>query len=175
MACRISTLKPACNYNTGGIQTLSVLDWDDFKGYGFAALYDACLVTDIERVAEFVDVQADTAKYASSMAGRVTTHSVTSFVSEMSAAMISALHLASKRRYVVLFFDGTKYFTFGHEAGATLAYALQTDGARGAAIVFNCLSLYPLFEVTADAVAGLNMAYTFLPDFVTGAYCEVTA
>lgn len=180
MATRITTLKPACALNPGGIQSVSVLDYDDFLGFGFAggALYDSCLVTEIHRAGVFAEVQADAAKYSGpistpSTAG-IVTHTLDTFIESMEASYIAALHLAAKHRYIVLFtgMNGRNY-VFGYEAGAVPTYSAQTDGATGFTITFSAPSIYPLFEVTDAAINQNISTIKWLPDFIYGAYCEV--
>lgn len=176
MATRITTLMPACGYNPGGITSVRVLDWDDFAAFGFsgAALYDSCLVTEVERTGEFADVQAEVAKYSGPLNGKIITHTLETFIGSMSADMIAAIHLASRRRYVVIFsgMNGRSY-AFGYEAGAAVTYTGQTDGSQGFIITFTASSIYPLFEVTAQALIDNTSAGVWLPDFVHGAYCEI--
>lgn len=176
MATRITTLMPACGYNPGGITSVRVLDWEDFIGFGFesGALYDSCLVTDVERAGDFADVQAKVAKYSGPINGKIINHTLETFVESMEANIIAAIHLASRRRYVVIF-DGMngRAYAFGYEAGAVPTYTGQTDGAQGYVITFSAPSIYPLFEVTAQALTDNIPTTNWLPDFTTGAYCEI--
>lgn len=177
MASRITTLMPACGYNPGGITSVRVLDYDDFIGFGFegGALYDRCLVTDIDRIGNFADVQAKAAKYSGPISGKIVTHTLETFVESMEADIIAAIHLASRRRYVVVF-DGMngRAYAFGYEAGAQPVYTGQTDGAQGFIITFAAPSVYPLFEVTPQALLDTTPTSNWLADYVTGAYCEIT-
>lgn len=176
MATRITSLMPACGYNPGGITSVRVLDWDDFTAFGFAggALYDSCLVTAIERSGEFADVQAKVAKYTGPINGKIVTHSLETFIESMDADIIAAVHLASRRRYVVIF-DGMngKPYAFGYEAGAVPVYTGQTDGAQGFIVTFTAQSIYPLFELTPEALTANEPTVNWLPDFINGAYCEI--
>lgn len=167
---------PACGYNPGGITSARVLDWDDFVAFGFAgsALYDSCLVTSIERAGDFADVQAKVAKYSGPISGKIVTHTLETFIESLDADFISAIHLASRRRYIVVF-EGmnNKAYAFGYEAGAVPVYTGQTDGALGFIVTFTAPSTYPLFEVTPEALASNLPTTNWLADFSTGAYCEV--
>jgi hypothetical protein len=175
MATRISTLKPNCGYNPGGIKSVQVIDFDDFIAFGFTggALYDSCLVTEIQRSGEFADVQADVAKYSGPISNKIVTHTLETFIGSLEAAYIASLHLASRRRYVVIF-DGMngRTYAFGYEAGAAVTYSGQTDGGLGYIVSFTCPSVYPLFEVTPEALAQNLPTVKWLPDFINGAYCE---
>lgn len=176
MASRITNLKPPCGYNPGGIKSVRVLDWEDFIAFGFAggALYDSALVTEIQRSGEFADVQANVAKYSGPISGKIVNHTLETFVESMQADYIAALHLASRRRYVVIF-DGMndRPYAFGYEAGAQAVYNGQTDGGLGFLVTFSCASIYPLFELTPDALEANNPTTTWLADFTNGAFCEV--
>lgn len=176
MATRITTLKPPCGYNPGGITSVQVLDFDDFIAFGFTndALYDSCLVTQVQRSGEFADVQEDVAKYSGPISGKIITHMLETFVGALEAQYIASLHLASRRRYVVIFngMDDRAY-AFGYEAGASVVYNGQTDGALGFLVTFTCQSVYPLFEVTPEALQDNAPTSKWLPDFTNGAYCEI--
>lgn len=174
MASRITSLTPACGYSPGGIQNVRVLDWADFGGYGFNGLYDTCLVTALERSSDFADVQAKAAKYTGPLTGKIVTHTLDTFIESLDADLTAQIHLASKRRYVVVF-DGMngKPYTFGYEAGATVNYNGQTEGANGYLVSFVAPSIYPLFEMTPEALAGTSPVINWLPDFTTGAYCQI--
>lgn len=176
MATRITSLMPVCGYNPGGITSVRVLDWDDFIGFGFesGALYDSCLVTAIERSGEFADTQAKVAKYSSPINGKIINHTLETFIESMDAGIIAQIHLASRRRYVVVF-DGMngKAYGFGYEAGAVPVYTGQTDGALGYMITFTAPSIYPLFEITPEALVESTPIVNWLPDFINGAYCEI--
>lgn len=176
MATRITTLKPPCGYNPGGITAVQVLDFDDFVAFGFlnSALYDSCSVIAVQRVGDFADVQPDVAKYTGPITGKIITHTLETFVESLEASYIAALHLASRRRYVVIFSGmNDRSYAFGYEAGATVTYNAQTDGGLGYMVTFTAQSVYPLFEVTPDALINNLPTTKWLPDFVTGAYCEI--
>lgn len=177
--CRIQKLTPTCEYNLEGVQTIQVLDFDDFYGFRFNNddLYQNCLVVALFRGVEFTDVAADDngAKMFSTFneATRLYTHTIETFVRTLSGTLASSLHLGTKRRFLPLIQlrDG-KYYTFGYEAGAKLSYGNQTADAVGSLITIVASSIYPLFEVTPRALTtpyGINYA----PDFTLGAYCEL--
>lgn len=174
--CRIKSIKPPCDYQVEGISKIWLLDWEDFRGYRFEGndLYSSCLVTDILRVAEYTELAAPdmVARYSSS--GNYI-HNLETFVSGLDAFTIANLHLGTKRRQVVIFLSNSgKYFTFGYEAGAVLAYQNQTAEGFGSMVNLNAPSTYPLFEVTPDAMKRFTSPYKFNPDFQNGAYCETT-
>lgn len=177
MATRITTLLPACGYNPGGITSVRVLDFADFIGFGFedGALYDSCLVTSVERSGEFADVQAKIAKYSGPLNGKIINHTLETFIESMESDFIAAIHLASRRRYVVIF-EGmnNRAYAFGYEAGAVPVYTGQTDGALGYMVTFSAPSVYPLFEIVSEALKENTPTVDWLPDFTNGAYCETT-
>jgi hypothetical protein len=174
--CRIQNIKPPCNYSVDGIAKIWLLDWEDFKGYRFEdnGLYSSCLVTDILRVGEFIELHAPdmVAKYSSSGSYL---HTLESFVGGLDASTIANLHLGTKRHQLVVFLSNSgKYYTFGYEAGAVLSYQNQTSDGFGSLVNLNAPSKYPLFEVTAEAMVRFICPYKFNPDFENGAYCETT-
>lgn len=171
---RVANLKPPCGYTVEGLASIWLLDFEDFRGYRFDGddLYSNCLVTDILRAANFIEVSAPdlVAKYSTSGSY---IHSLETFVGTLDALTISNLHLATKRRYVVVFGGNNgKYYTFGYEAGAVVTYQNQTAEGFGALININAPSRYPLFEVTPDALERFITGGVFVPDFTNDAYCE---
>lgn len=157
MACRIQSLTPPCAYNVAGIRRILLLDFDDFQAFEFDGddLYNNCLVTSIYRSGDFAELQTpDSAKYSSSLTGNLYTHTLETFIGDLSAQYAANLHLATKRRYIVFFqTNAGRYHAFGYEAGATLSYANQTEESNGSLVTITASSIYPLFEVSADAFA----------------------
>lgn len=157
--CRIQHLVPPCGYREGGIDSIRLLDFDDFNGFEFGGtgLYDDCLVTDVLREGNFAEVDApDTAKYNSVLQNGVYTHTLETFVGELSAELASALHLATKRRYIVVFRSKSgRHFIFGYEAGALVSYASQTADGIGSLVTISATSIYPLFEVSGQVMTDL--------------------
>lgn len=175
--CRIQNINPSCAYNVPGIDRVSLLDYEDFIGFGFDAddLYDNCLVTEIQRAGTFSDLEVtENAKYNSSYQNGVYTHTLETFISGLSADVVQNLHLGTKRRYVVIFrTNAGRFHVFGYEAGARLTYANQTDESTGALVTLRADSIYPLFEVIAAAFETTQPVIEFVPDFELGAYCII--
>lgn len=147
--CRISNIKPPCGYVVEGIAQIWLLDFEDFGGYRFRdnENYQNCYVSGILRQRAFIELSAPDmiAKYSSEGSYQ---HTVETFVSDLSAEVISNLHLATKRRYVVIFkLNSGRFFTYGYEAGAAVSYQGQTSEGQGVAVVLRAASIYPLFEV----------------------------
>lgn len=175
MSCRVKNLKPPCGYSLDGIAKIWLLDHDDFSGYRFDKndMYSNCLVTDILRIGDYIELEAPdmVAKYAGT--GNYS-HSLDSFISTISHETISNLHLATKRRHIVVFLaNNGRYYTFGYEAGAVLSYQNQTAEGFGHLVNLNAPSRYPIFEVTADAMGRFIAAHIFKVDFDNNAYCEI--
>lgn len=150
--CRIQSLIPPCGYRDSGITAIRLLDFDDFDGFRFggSGLPDSCFVEAVFRSGDFVEIDApDTAKYTSSLQEGVYTHILETFIGDLSAPFAAALHLATKRRYLVLFrVKSGQYFAFGYDAGADIGYTNQTAEGLGAAVTITAVSVYPLFEVS---------------------------
>lgn len=175
--CRIQNIKPPCGYTVEGIDEILLLDFEDFKGYQFDGdgLYRLCLVTAVLRVGDFKELEAPdvAAKYASTLSNGIYAHTLETFIHDLSASTLSNLHLAAKRRHVPVFKGKNgKYYTFGYEAGASLGYTNQTAEVMGSLVTITCASIYPLFEMTAEALIAINII-SFDPDFNAGAYCEI--
>lgn len=157
MGSRILQLKPPCAYNLEGIESAFILDFEDFGGYRFVddKTYDTGLVSAIIRTRDFVELPApEGAKYSSSVSGRIHTHTLETFIPDLTADITSQLNLGLRRRYVVLFrLRNGRYFTFGLDSGATLTHANQTEGAVGAAVNLTARSIYPLFEAKETALS----------------------
>lgn len=174
--CRIQNIKPPCGYRVEGIDFIRLLDFDDFNGFKFDGddLYNNCLVTAVLRSGDFVEVDTpETAKYTSSLQNGVYSHTLETFIGDLSAELEAALHLATKRRYIVLFrAKNGRYFAFAYEAGANLSYANQTAEGIGSLVTVTASSIYPLFEVSEDAFTAETYSSEFIPDFDLGAYCE---
>jgi hypothetical protein len=151
MGCKIQNIVPACGYQPQGITDIRLIDTEDFIGFVFEnLLYDSCYVTDILYSGNAVTIASpDSAFYESERVGRLTSHSMETFVSELSAEVERQLMLATKRRYLVVFrLQNGKWFTFGYEAGAVVTYRNRTDGGAGSAVRITATSAYPLFEVS---------------------------
>lgn len=174
--CRLQNLKPPCGYNLEGIETIQVLDYDDFGGFKFDGddLYNNCTVTGFYKVGTFNELEApEGSKYSSSITNKIYTHILETFIPDLSGVFASSLHLGTKRRYVPLFqLKNGKYYTFGYEAGATITYTNQTADSIGSLVTITASSIYPLFEVQPDALTN-DYSIDFIPDFSLGAYCEV--
>ena len=156
MNCRIKSIVPSCGYRAEGIASIMLLDFDDFDGFRFEddEPYSNCFVTDVLRHGELSDMEAPdmVAKYTSTYQNGIYTHKIETFVSDLSAGLLSTLHLASRRRSVVFFrTNNGRYFGFGYEAGAKLSYTSQTNDGIGSLVTITANSIYPLFEVSKDA------------------------
>lgn len=174
--CRIHNIVPLCGYRLEGIDFIRLLDYDDFVGFKFDGddLYSNCKVTAILRSGDFVPVDApETAKYTSPLQNGVYTHTLETFIGDLSAELEATLRLATKRRYIVLFrAKNGRYFAFGYDAGATVSYADQTAEGIGSLVTITATSMYPIFEVAEDATVhpAYNIAYSPVE---TSAYCTL--
>lgn len=143
---------PDCGYNMNGIEAIRLLDFDDFGGFKFDGdgLYDSCYVSEILQHGDssYVDIATpDSAKYTSTLNNGTYAHTIETFIGDLSASLASSLHLAIKKRYIVLFrTKARRYFVFGYEAGATVTYVNQTADGLGSLVTISANSIYPLFE-----------------------------
>lgn len=150
MKCRIGHIQPPCEYQADGILDIRLLDYDDFAGVRFrdGEKYSNCFVSVVLRKGEFVKLEAtDNAKYYSSLQNGVHSHTIETFVCDLSSDVQAQLQLASKRRYLVMFkIRSGKWFIFGFEAGASVVFNNQTSEGIGTAVRVSTESMYPLFE-----------------------------
>jgi len=157
---RIQNIKPPCRYLTEGLDTILLLDLEDFNGFGFKdqGLYDSCLVTKIFKSGSPAEVEAsESAKYSATLQNGIYTHTLEAFIDDLSAETAATLHLATKRRYVVFFrAKNSLYFSFAYEAGAKVTYTNQTAEGVGSLFTVAAASIYPLFEVSREAFASLT-------------------
>lgn len=174
--CRIQNIAPLCGYRVEGLDLIRLLDFDDFDGFKFDGddLYNNCLVTAVLRSGDFVEVDTpETAKYTSSLQNGIYTHTLETFIGDLSAELEATLHLATKRRYIALFRtrNGRRH-AFAYEAGASVSYANQTAEGVGSLVTITATSIYPLFEVSKEAFSSETFSSEFIPDFDNGAYCD---
>lgn len=143
-------MKPKCGYNVPGIERINLLDFDDYRRVEFDGdtLYNKGIISAIHYSGEAVEIEVtETSKYTSTLQNGVYNHKIETFINELSGHLLADLHLATKRRYFVLFkANNGRYFAFGYEAGATVIYTAQTEGGIGAMVTISADSIYPLFE-----------------------------
>lgn len=175
---RIQNLKPPCGYSSEGVTAAWLLDFEDFRAFRFRGddLYNNCFVEAIFRDGGFTELPApNTAKYSSAINNKIYAHTLETFIPELSDEILANLHLATRRRFVVVMKLNTgRFFTFGYEAGASLTYAGQTAENIGALVTLTAASIYPLFEVV-DTVITDSDTYNIGVDvdYINGAYCEL--
>lgn len=150
MTCNINNLRPDCGYNVEGVAEIRLLDWDAFGGLLYV---EGAPVSAVLRSADWVPVQPDTARYTSSYNGTTYTHTLETFIAEMSATMSERLHLATKRRQLVAFkVHSGAWFVFGVEDGAALTYQGQTADNTGFAVTLTAASGMPLLGMDPAAL-----------------------
>lgn len=153
MSCKMQNMLPPCGYSVDGIEAIRLLDFENFAGFKFAGdgLYSNCYVEGIlqQNGGSYIDVATrDTVtKYTSNLQKGVYTHTIETFIGDISAELTASLHLATKRQYIVLFRSKSgRYFVFGYEAGATVSYSSQAADGFGSLVTISAKSIYPLFE-----------------------------
>lgn len=176
--CRLQNLTPTCGYNGDGVVSVMLLDFEDFLGFTFEgnASYASCYVDSIVHGGAFVtiDLPDFPAQYNSSLSAGTYGHSLEAFIAELSAPIISDLHLATKRPQLVVFKTRSgRYFTFGHDNGAKASYTVQTADNAGAVLTLSASSQYPLFEVSPQAFEGDVHPFMYVPLFDDTAVCEI--
>lgn len=176
--CRLQNLTPTCGYNGDGVVSVMLLDFEDFIGFTFEgnASYASCYVDSIVHGGAFVtiDLPDFPAQYNSSLSAGIYGHSLEAFIAELSAPIISDLHLATKRPQLVVFKTRSgRYFTFGHDNGAKASYTVQTADNAGAVLTLTASSQYPLFEVSPQGFETDAWPSMYVPMFDDTAVCEL--
>lgn len=154
MVCKLlSSIKHDCEYNTGGINELLLLDYEDFKGYIFRddKSFDSCIVERVHYSSDYIELATTgESTFTESNSKGIYTQQLITFVRNLSGEKLRSLLLAKNRRYVIVFKNNGQYFTFGSDGGAKLSFTqitgTESDGA-GYEITIDKQSIYPLFEV----------------------------
>ncbi len=158
MGCKlIQNINHSCDYNPGGITEIYLLDIDDFVTYEFEgdSLYDGCLVDSVKT--KNVDyLRLDTvseSNFTETQDNGIFKQTLSTFVGTPEASKTSGLLLSSGRKYLVVYKTSQgKFYSFGSDGGATIAFSQQTgqlNEASGYSISITKNSIYPLFEVNA--------------------------
>lgn len=172
--CRISNLTPPCGYNVQGVVAAAVLDFEDFGGFQFVGdgLEDTAQVDKIFGGDPIALPVSNGTKYTSARSNKIYTHTLETFIPKLSAQLNASLDLATRRKFVVMFTTGDGgRFVFGYENGASLTYTSQTADASGSMVSLSAASIYPLFELSDNALVGVPLV-TFDIDFNYAAFCE---
>lgn len=159
MGCKlIQNINHSCEYNAGGITEIYLLDIDDFVTYEFEgdALYNLCKV-DAVKTKQSGYLRMDTvseSNFTETQDNGIFKQSLSTFVGTPEAAKTSNLLFSAGRKYLVVFKTSQgKFYSFGSDGGATVAFGQQTgqlNEASGYSITITKNSIYPLFEVNAD-------------------------
>lgn len=161
MNCRlINDIKHKCEYNSGGINQLLLLDIADFKNYVFRAdgLYDTCFVERI-KVSKASYIEFDTTTettFTESLDNGTYKQQLNTVIRTLHADTTRDLLIATKRRYLVVFSSyAGRLYSFGSDAGAQISFS-QSTGKQGEyegyAITIEKKSLYPLFQIDMEAL-----------------------
>lgn len=176
MGCRlVRNIQHSCEYNSGGIEQILLLDMDDFKAYRFTddGLYDSCFVERI-RVKQTGYIELDTtgeSVFTETRENGLFTQRITTFVRSLAAEKTKGLLLAGRRTYLVVFASRSgRLFSFGSDGGARVEFT-QTSGALGEVegyqVTINKKSIYPLFEIDRNAISVYLLGTEDKRDFIT--------
>lgn len=151
-----------CEYNSGGIQSIYILDMEDLQYFEFLddKLYDTCYVQRIRwkgKVSPVTKIDVTTATlYDDKIDNSLYAKTLRTFVRNLSAQAFSELLKGTRRKYIVAYGTSTgRLFGFGYRMGATLNYSAVTNAngdSDGVNITFSETSIYPLFELAPDAL-----------------------
>lgn len=176
MKCRLlSDIKHKCEYNSGGVSQLLLLDIDDFKTYRFLddGLYDTCY---IERIRvkrtgyiEF-DIENET-NFTEKNENGIYIQSLSTYIRGLDAEKTSQLLLATKHTYLVVFVTNTgRIFSFGSDGGASVSFSQATGKigeVEGYTITIEKKSIYPLFEADTNALKVYLLGTEDKANFIT--------
>lgn len=158
MSCRLTqNIKHNCQYNTGGIYSIYLLDIRDFIGYQFLddGLYNRCLIEAIKISSpDYISLDVvEESNFLETQDNGVFKQQLTTFIRSLDSEKTSNLLLANSNKYIVIYRDSNKSFCFGSDGGAFLNFTQQT-GQRGEvsgySITIDKNSIYPLFEINID-------------------------
>lgn len=161
MRCKLfSDIKHKCEYNSGGIDQIFLLDIRDFKNYVFLddGLYDSCFVERVKiKSPSYIELDViDGSNFKDSYGKGGYTQTLTTFVRSIDALKTSGLNLSLRNKYLVIFITKQgRLFSFGSDGGASLVFNHQTGTigeTEGYSITLSTLSKYPLFELDEDAM-----------------------
>lgn len=175
----LQSIHSEISYNLGGINSILLLDIDHFQGYEFEGdnLYDNFFVNKVFRTGAYIELDVvKESTLSQSSANEIYKIELKSFIRVARSKITYLLEYAKRKRFVVFFksMQG-QYFTFGSDGGVQLSYSLQTDavqGVNGLAIGIQKNSIYPIFEISTDAI--FKIPSHFLPHF-NKAYCVQSA
>lgn len=156
MSCSlIQNIKHTCEYNSGGISNIYLLDIRDFLYYVFQEdlNYDNCFVERIiKKDVPYIQLSnVNESNFTESNETGLYTQQLTTFVRTIKAPKTSSLVLSSTNKYLVVFENSQGYiYSFGSDGGASVSFT-QVSGQLGEASGYNITitkdSIYPLFEV----------------------------
>lgn len=155
MSCRLlQNIKHTCEYNSGGISEIYLLDYNDFVSYHFFndSNFDTCIIDEINASGNPVLLDSvDESNFNETYNNGIYTQQLTTFIRSIDGLKTNSLLTASNRRYVVIFktYQGN-YYTFGQDGGVSLSFS-QVVGQIGETIGYNILltkeSIYTLYEL----------------------------
>lgn len=143
-------------YNLGGISHIWLLNIDDFISYKFKddSLYNSNYVDAIHKKNIFFELEANMKEF---VGNGIYKQEINTFIRTLSNDLVTWLRYAVHGRYIVVFRTmNNKHFTFGSDGGAKLSYSGQTGQtgeSNGISIKLEKNSIYPIFEINANAVS----------------------
>lgn len=155
----IQSIKHSCEYDTGGIASLYLLDIEDFISYTFRgdALFSACYAEEIKAISNYIELDTvSESNFRETYENGIYKQQLTTYIRSLEATKLSNLLKIASGRYLVTFKSVRgRAFSFGSDGGAVLNFTQQTGQtgeASGYSISLTKNSLYPLFEVSIDEV-----------------------
>lgn len=146
-------------YNAGGISHIWLLNIEDFLAYQFEddSLYDNFFVSDVFKENRFIELgRVDESSFSETYNAGIYKQELNSYIRTFNRNTIEWSQIAQKGRYLVVFrTQMDRYFIFGSDGGARLAYSEQTGqtkGVNGIQFKIEKSSMYPVFEAHADVV-----------------------
>ena len=158
MSCYLTrNIKHSCEYNSGGIASIFLLDIRDFVSYIFRDDKDftECYVEEIIAVSNYIELSSiNESNFTESQDNGIYRQELTSFVRTLEAEKLSSLLTASANKYLVCYITNQgNAFTFGSDGGASLSFTQQTGQlgeSSGYRITLSKQSFYPQFETKVN-------------------------
>lgn len=160
-SCRLlNNIKHTCEYNTGGISDILLLDIRDYDSFRFREdnLFDTCYVEAIRVSSSMkymhLDV-IDSSNFTENEQNGIYSQKLTTFIRGLDSVKTSDLLLAKSNKYLVIFTTTEgRSFVFGSDGGCSISSTQQTGQqgeSDGYSLTITKQSVYPLFEFDLSA------------------------
>lgn len=159
MTCFLTkNIKHSCEYDSGGIASIYLLDIRDFISYKFRDdnLFNECYVEEINVGDRYIQLDVvDESNFIESEENGIYKQELSTFIRSLEAGKLRNLLITKSNKYLVVFVTQGKAYSFGSDGGASLSFTQQTGQlgeSSGYQIKISKQSVYPLFEVKVSEI-----------------------